>query len=332
MSMWYDVNTTLSYNKLFNFVVGPRGVGKTYSCKRRVIKNFLRDGAQFVYLRRYETEMKHSQMNNFFNDICQEFPGHTFEYKCKTFFCDGEIIGWAIPLSRAAQYKSVPFPNVTVIIFDEFIIDQGLIRYLNDEVQCFNEMYSTIARLRDVTVLFLSNAITFINPYFLYFDLPMPTGTKKIKTKGDILIQLVDNPEYKDASSSTRFGKIIQGTDYAKYSIDNEFLRDTDTFVSKMPAGLNCRAILLVDGVKLGVYTKLEDWWISESYDDTCQARVAVKISEHNEDTTLKLYQYNRIFMEELQQRYYRGMLRFSSIKAKNLIANHLLSIGSNIK
>ena len=166
--MWYDVNKTLSYNCLFNFVVGPRGVGKTYSCKRRVIKDFITKGQQFIYLRRYETEIKSSQIDLFFDDIQHEFQDHALAVKKKCFYIDGKLAGWALPLSRASQFKSVPFPYVTKILFDEFIIDQGLIRYLPDEVQTFNEMYSTIARLRDVTVLFLSNAITFTNPYFPY--------------------------------------------------------------------------------------------------------------------------------------------------------------------
>ena len=43
-SMYYDINKTLSYNTLFNFVVGPRGAGKTYAAKKRAISNFLKRG------------------------------------------------------------------------------------------------------------------------------------------------------------------------------------------------------------------------------------------------------------------------------------------------
>lgn len=167
--MWYDINKTLSYNCLFNFVVGQRGVGKTYAAKKKAIKNYINKGEQFVYLRRYDTEIKASQMEKFFDDILCEFTDHSFGYVSGKFYIDEHVAGYAISLSRAAQYKSVPFPDVTLIIFDEFIIDRGLIRYLPNEVITFSEMYSTIARLRDVIVLFLSNAITFTNPYFLFF-------------------------------------------------------------------------------------------------------------------------------------------------------------------
>ena len=57
---YYNIDDTLSRDRLFNFVVGPRGVGKTYSAKNRVIKNFINKGEQFVYIRRYDTELQKS--------------------------------------------------------------------------------------------------------------------------------------------------------------------------------------------------------------------------------------------------------------------------------
>ena len=65
--MYWDIKRALSYNCLFNFIIGARGVGKTYGCKEFVIKRFLREGEQFVYVRRYKDELK--KMKRFFDDI-----------------------------------------------------------------------------------------------------------------------------------------------------------------------------------------------------------------------------------------------------------------------
>ena len=187
-NIYYNVDNALSHNCLFNFLLGARGIGKTYSAKRRVIKNWIKTGAEFVYLRRYDTELTKDKVEKFFNDIQREFPDHELSAKGKEFAIDGYTFGYAVPLSKALQYKSVPFPRVSLIIFDEFIIDQGMIHYLPREVETFLEMYSTIARDRDVPVLFLSNAITFTNPYFLYFDLktqPNKTLIKKAMIPGE---------------------------------------------------------------------------------------------------------------------------------------------------
>ena len=65
---WYDINKTLTYNCLFNFVIGNRGSGKTYGAKKRAVKQFLDKGYQFVYLRRYKEELDETA-ESYFNDI-----------------------------------------------------------------------------------------------------------------------------------------------------------------------------------------------------------------------------------------------------------------------
>ena len=84
------------------------------------------------------------------------------------------ICGFVLPLSVANILKSTSFNKVSTIIFDEFIIDKGCYRYLANEVEQFLDMVETIARLRDVRVLFLGNAISVTNPYFTYFNLTLP--------------------------------------------------------------------------------------------------------------------------------------------------------------
>lgn len=56
--MYWDINKSLSYNALFNFIIGARGVGKSYGAKKLAIQNFLKKGKQFVYVRRYKEELK----------------------------------------------------------------------------------------------------------------------------------------------------------------------------------------------------------------------------------------------------------------------------------
>lgn len=325
--MWYDVNNTLSHNCLFNFVVGPRGVGKTYSSKRRVIKNFLNRGEQFIYIRRFEQEVKQAQLKNFFDDIGTEFAGYDLKCSSKTFKCGEEAMGWALPLSKAAQIKSVPYPNVSMIIFDEFIIDVGLIRYLPNEVQSFLEMYSTIARLRDVPVLFLSNAITFTNPYFVYFNVQEPTAKNKIWKRGDVLVQYVDSVDYTQAAKQTRFGKLIEGTEYARYAQENEFLRDNDKFIAKMPGGMKCRAIFTASGESFGLFTSggNELWYVAETFDPTTKLVIALDNASHDEDNILSTGPA-RVVTNLVREAFSVGNLRFTSVKAKNFISPYLIS------
>ena len=59
--IWFNPNKVLSYNAFLNFIVGERGVGKSYGFKKYLVKHFLKTGKQFVYVRRFKTELKDSR-------------------------------------------------------------------------------------------------------------------------------------------------------------------------------------------------------------------------------------------------------------------------------
>ena len=62
-SIYYDISDTLTHNALYNFIIGERGCGKTYSSKKFAIRRFLKTGEQFIYLRRYKSELSESVGN-----------------------------------------------------------------------------------------------------------------------------------------------------------------------------------------------------------------------------------------------------------------------------
>ncbi|AXF52068.1 MAG: DNA encapsidation protein [Podoviridae sp. ctbd591] len=315
--MYYDINKTLSKQRIFNFVIGPRGVGKTYSAKKRVIDTFVKNGGQFVYIRRYDTELPAAEMRNFFDDVSLLFPGVEFKSSRGLFHINKEVAGWYIPLSKATMLKSVPFPNVKLIIFDEFIIEVGSHRYLPNEVRTFLECYSTVSRDRDIPVVFLSNAITLTNPYFIYFNIELG-GSNKLLTQ-DISVELVDSPVFVDHMNKTRFGRLVRDTPYGKYSIENKFLLDTDIFVEKLPGGCNYISTLILDGNSFGVYNKLNGLvYISENVDETFRYKIALSTADHSDETVL-LLRGNYMFTVIIDA-YCSGKLRFTTTKAKNML------------
>ena len=74
--MYYNGGELLSKNRLINFIIGNRGGGKTYHWKVRAIKDFLNNGKQFIWLRRYNTELEN--IRSWYNDIAHEFEGHKY--------------------------------------------------------------------------------------------------------------------------------------------------------------------------------------------------------------------------------------------------------------
>lgn len=315
--MYYNIDEALSYNALFTMIVGGRGVGKSYSAKKRVIKNFINKGEQFVYLRRYKTELK--KKDHFFNDIMQEFPNHEFKVNSKCFMIDGKPAGFFMTLSTQVIEKSTPYPNVTTILFEEFLIDPSTsYRYLRNEVDTFLEAYSTVARDRDVKVLFLANNISMYNPYFMYWGLHLKDNEVKCR-KGDIILLKVSSEEYTKHMLNTRFGKIIQGTSYGNYAIGNISMKDNDTFIEKKKGTAFYYYGYYFDGEFYGVW---EDEtvgliYVSEDYDPYCKLKFTLSMSDHSPNTIMLKSISSETCWKLSLLLFKQGKVRFESGKAK---------------
>lgn len=330
--MYYNYSKVLSYNAMFNFIIGERGVGKTFGAKQYCINRYLKKGEQFVYIRRYKTELKASagDSQKFFGQIADFYPEHNFAVSGEKLMCDKKVMGYVLPLSVANILKSTSFNKVTTIVFDEFIIDKGCYHYLQNEVEQFLDMVETIARLRDVRVFFLGNAISITNPYFTYFNLSLPYKSD-IKTYRDglILVNYIKNIQYREVKHKSKFGRLIAGTEYAKYAIDNEFLRDSKTFVKKRTPESQHYFTLRYHGFTFGVWN---DWdkgelYISNTYDPQCPIIFSVTSEDHDEQS-LMLKLRSSLFFKSVIEHYRLSKLFFESQTIKNniidLINKHL--------
>lgn len=333
MSIYYNYDKILSYNAIFNFIIGERGVGKSYGAKKYVTKHFLKHKKQFVYVRRYKTELKQALFNGndpiFFNQIKndKELKNHNLTNNKDTFFIDKEVAGYAIPLSVANILKSSSYNQVDTIIFDEFIIDKGNYHYLQNEVIQFLDVVETIARLRDIKVFFLGNAISITNPYFTFFDLSLPYNSEFKKFKnGLIVVNYIKNLEYRKVKKATRFGQLINNTEYGKYAIDNEFLRDSKSFIRKKSKDSKFYFTLIINGKEYGVWVdyKQSEMFISNDYDPKCPITFTINPDDHNETTILVRCRTSPFFKSIIE--YYRlAKLFFDNQQIKNNLLPYLI-------
>lgn len=324
--MFYDFNKLLSYNALLNFVIGERGVGKSFGAKKFVISDYLKNGNEFVYIRRYKTELDNAY-EGFFDQLQNEglFLDHTFRIaaskkKIDKFYCDKEVCGYGVPLSTANILKSASFPKVKTLIFDEFLIDNGTYHYLRNEVTQFLDIIETIARLRDVRVLLLGNAITISNPYFDYFKLGLPYNSEFRTFKdGTILVNYIKNPAYREKKKATRFGALIDGTEYGEYAIDNAFLRDNDSFLAKRDKDARVYSTIVLKGSKYGIW---QNWksgfvYISKDFEPSNPCVFVFDINDHTENTIYTKAR-NSTWFQPVLKAYKMGCLFFETQKIKN--------------
>ena len=332
MGIYLDLGIPLSYNKLFTFIVSNRGAGKTYGAKQWAIKDFLKNGKQFIYLRRYKTELK--EAGKFFDDIASSFPDHTFKVSGRKFLIDGKEAGLGIQLSNSLNQKSTPFPRVNKIIFDEFIILKGSIHYLPTEVETFLEFYSTVARLRegklsdDVRVLFLGNNMGVVNPYFQYFRIK-PDQTKSFNVYDDILVHFYTNQGFIEKMSETRFGKLIAGTDYFDYAILNKSLTDNADYIQpRSPDSLflfavdyENKTVGLWKDYKTGILT------VSHKTDPSTSFHYCVKTKDARPNISLIKNARRSYHLKQLIKAYEDGALRYEDLYSKSTAIDILMTV-----
>ena len=332
-NIFYSYDKVLSYNAFLNIIIGERGVGKTYGMKKYSINRFLKKGKQFVYIRRYETDLEASigstNDNKFFEQVKNEFPDHTFKIvkskKVRKLIIDNKVCGYALPLSSADSLKSSTYDNVDTIIYDEFMLKEGSSQhYLRNEPEVILDLIETVARLKDVKIFLLGNAISSTAPIMSYFNVTLPYNSDiKLFKNGLILVNYIKNEKYREVKKATKFGKLIEGTRYSKYAIDNEFLTDSKSFIRKKSES-RFYFIFTLNNKDYGVWRDKEDYiYISDDIDPNCPLKFALDIDDHDESTIFLKIRTNP-YMVTIISHYRMAKLCFESQAIKNNVMGTL--------
>lgn len=329
-NFYYNYYRIISYNALLNMLVGPRGIGKTFGATEFVTDQFIKKKDQFVYLRRYKTELSKS-LKNFFSSVIKEnkFPKNKLESKGLNLLIDEEVAGFGMTLSTAQQLKSSNFPNVKTIIFDEFLIEPGQGHYLKNEVFAFLGLIETIARTRNIRVIMLGNSVTELNPYFLFFDITIPYNNDiKLFKDGMILLQYIRETKFQEAKKETRFGKLVADTEYEDYAINNKFIDENKSFIEKKSGGSKFSFSFIYKGSTYGVWIDYNNGkiFVSNDYINNSLS-FATTTEDHKPNTMLysiaKKYNCWNVFIEN----YKLGNVYFENMKLKNITKEILKSI-----
>lgn len=329
-SIFYNIAGLLSQRCVFNFVIGNRGGGKTFGGKKLVINRFKKTGAQFVWVRRYRTEI--DTLNDFWADIKPHFPNDELTQKGDTLYINGEPAGYLIALSTSMQLKSVAFPLVKTVIMDEFIIDKGRINYLRNEVHVFMELFETIARMRDnVTAIFFGNAISIVNPYFDFFKVTPDLGRRYTKRNG-ICIEFYFNEQFIAKKEQTAYGKLIKNTSYGEYNMKNKFLRDSDSFIGDRPQTANNKLYQFIfDGEKFALWqdVKYQTFYVDRNFENNFgefRTFVSNPVDMVDTDKSMIMFKKNNALAKRLIQIIERGDLYFVDQSAKQKFYEKLLT------
>lgn len=206
---YYSLDAILEHHAEYNIIYGERSNGKTTAVLRKALENHINSGYidQLGIVRRWEEDFKGKNGQQMWDGIValgwvEELTNGRYNgiryYGQRWFLCtydeDGErqdtaetpfALGFSI--TSEEHYKSTSYPNIKTILFDEFIT-RGY--YIPDEFVKFQNLLSTIIRLRDdVTIYMCGNTINKYCPYFSEMGLSnvrtQAPGTIDVYTYGD---------------------------------------------------------------------------------------------------------------------------------------------------
>ena len=271
---WFDhkFRQLKAMHRTVNFINGARGCGKTFSFKEDAVKNFLKDGSQFVYMRRYDEELTDAKARELFFPVAlkEKYPDHEMIYKQGFYQIDGKIAGFPFALNTMAKNgKSVEYDNVSSVCFDEYIpLD---LRFLLDEPTKLNETITTIGRYRGPQFWLIANNLRWNNPYFLRYKISHPEKGKETRLGKTWSFTLPDAAHYKKFMETTPIGAFFLecDPDYFEYAFGNSLLDDDEDFIKKHPGNAKYRFTLKVNGEPLGVWADNNYYYISIATDPT---------------------------------------------------------------
>lgn len=212
---YYELDNILAKNAHINFIIGERSNGKTTAVLRHIVKDYYETGRRGMIVRQMEEDIKGFRATALFaainNGMVEELTNDEYHaVKCfrRSYYLgklndDGEMVyekepfAQLVSLSQADHNKSISFPNVGTIMFDEFMRQGG--QMLTDELKKFDSIISTIVREKDMATIFLvANTVSWNSPYFRKYKIK---NVRRMK-QGEIAV--VEIPSHNPLVADTR--------------------------------------------------------------------------------------------------------------------------------
>ena len=253
----YDSNGYLDFNYIVNhsltytFIVGGRGIGKTFGALKYVLENDIK----FIFLRRTQTQIdmiKNEDMNpfralqsvlgdNYATAIKKLNKNITAVYRAEKdsdgiYQPCGKPLGYLMALSTIANIRGFDASDVDCLIYDEFIGEKHESK-IQHEGTAFLNAIETIARNRELSgrqplkVIGLSNSNMLANPLFI--ELQIVTECERMLNKSqtirslparDLTIILLNTTPISEKKAQTSLYKLAgRDSSFSKMALDNEF-------------------------------------------------------------------------------------------------------------
>ena len=244
MKRYVDVSEQLYRECMMYIYIGGRGIGKTYSALRYVMK----ENICFMYLRRSQKELDicATQAGNPFKKLNYDY-GYSYEISGGDIATieqkeDGKNVlkGYAAALSTFSNVRGTDFSDVKLIIYDEFIPEKNNRCVIRNEWDALFNLLETVNRNRElegeeyVKIIMLSNATNIECDILSQSGLIPAIESMKRKSQKrmensmrGIYLELCE-VSVSEEKANTALYRLAGNCEYTEHALKNEFSYDSN--------------------------------------------------------------------------------------------------------
>lgn len=338
---YYDPATIITKQVPINFIVGARSVGKTYGFKKFLINKAIKTGRKFIYLRRNIVEIETVinffgtvEMDEAFKDVVFQQKGNMLYYaktKDENDVWDWIHIGIMYGLTDWRKIKSNEYPEFDYILYDEWQPgERG--GFLKNEPRLFLDVMLSVFRGREGQAFLLGNSSVLYNPYFTYLDINPNVFQEFTRSERDkdgfvkAIVQILDSREWAESQAHTMMSKIIRGTPYEEFALENKFSDNDSSLVERKSKTSKNIAIFSIQGEMVGVWYDKRTKFVhmSEQYNPSLNIKYGFYPDDYDENHVSYREVFTSGVIEIILEARKNNKIRFTSTKAKSISADAL--------
>ena len=336
MAKFYDWQKTMSYQTGTNgeicFVLGAKGIGKTFGLRKICVDRFIKHGELFCEICR--TNAERDDVSKGYFDKLQN-AGFFKDYVFRTEKAAGYIAPippegekpeyrlccYFVSLTNFQREKKRTFVMPRRFIYDEAVIDtkDRYHRYLKDEFLILANLLDSISRQQpddgtQYNVYLLGNSVDMTCPYLRNFGVTkLPKFGYSFYKNKTVLLHYVEPWDAEERRTRTLVGRMLEGNAESKVIFDNEFQDTTGREVMRKTPNAQYKYCIVWGKMKYAIWVdmKLGLWFVTSKLPKG--SKNVYTLTKRDSSIDYQMISKASPLMKLVSEVYYLGGLRYES-------------------
>lgn len=224
----YNLKRIMSFSVRYNYLIGGKGYGKTYSVRYFVFSDFVKHGKKFAWCRSTDAALQEIQNTDQFfgrsKAILSTLGVENYYIKGNKIYLNGEIAGYLFSLSTFYNNKGADYADVVNFVWDEFMREDGE-RYQRGVKEKLFKLMEAVGREEGARCFMLSNSTNKYDETLKEFNLNFSKGhgIYLYRDKNSLIHFIESSEEFKKRKSKSLSMEGMNERD-RKIALGNEFI------------------------------------------------------------------------------------------------------------